>query len=436
MIKQKIVILGAGLSGLSAAWHLKKRGKEPLVFEKEKEPGGLCRSKKISGFIFDYDGHLLHFKHPYVFGLIKSLLGNNLAGHNRSSWVYSYGKYTPYPFQANLHGMPSPVIKDCLLGFIDAAKRGGHPSKKQINFLDWINRTFGEGIASHFMVPYNTKFWTLPPKELTCEWLDGFIPVPSLNRLVEGAFGGKSEPLGYNTRFWYPKQGGISQVPLALASQMRNIHASCQAIAINLKKKEIKFKSGGKEKFDYLVYTLPLPEIPALINGLPETVNRWFKNLKWNSIFNLNLGMEDADSSKKHWAYFPQDDLSFFRVGFPHNFSSSLTPAGKGSLYAEVAYSREKPVDKNSIISRIKKDLKETGILDPNARILAQDSNDIKYGYPIYDRNYKGCLENIIQYLHKHNIIPCGRYGSWRYLSMEGSILDGKRAAELFLKNA
>src|SRR3989338_7951047 len=102
MPKKRILILGAGLAGLSAAWHLQKKGIDCQLFEKEPEVGGLCRSKKINNFIFDYSGHLLHFKHKYTFNLVRNLLGNDLLKHQRSAWIYSYGKCTRYPFQANL----------------------------------------------------------------------------------------------------------------------------------------------------------------------------------------------------------------------------------------------------------------------------------------------------------------------------------------------
>ena len=57
--KNGIVILGAGLAGLSTAYHLKYGY---TLFEKELEPGGLARSIYQDGYIFDYDGHLLYFK--------------------------------------------------------------------------------------------------------------------------------------------------------------------------------------------------------------------------------------------------------------------------------------------------------------------------------------------------------------------------------------
>src|SRR4030042_5019858 len=184
MSKKRILILGAGLAGLSTAWHLQKKGRDCQLFEKESEPGGLCRSKKVNGFTFDYDGHLLHFRHRYSFNLVNKLLRSNLSAHQRNAWIYAFDSYVPYPFQAKLYGLPPAVVKECLIGFIHTLKNGRPEKKKDLNFFTWINQTFGKGIARHFMVPYNTKFWTMPPQELTCEWLDGFFLVPSLCQLI------------------------------------------------------------------------------------------------------------------------------------------------------------------------------------------------------------------------------------------------------------
>lgn len=430
MVKKRIVILGAGLAGLSVAWHLQKKGSDCLIFEKEPEAGGLCRSKNIGGFTFDYDGHLLHFRHRYTFNLVKRLLRDNLLEHQRSAWIYSHARLTRYPFQANLYGLPSAIIKECLLDFIQSFNNGKFKKEKNLRFSDWINYNFGKGIAKHFMIPYNNKFWTVSPKELTCEWLDGFIPVPSLTQTIEGTIEESQRQFGYNARFWYPKRGGINELPLALASEMRNIYTDCKIEEIDLARKEIKMTSGNKEKFAHLISTIALPELPYIIKGLPQHIGFLFKKLRWNSIFNLNLGIEKKDHSKKHWIYFPEKEPCFFRVGFFHNFSSFLSPAGKGSLYVEVSYSENKPLDKSGIVSRIKEDLKKVKILTPGSRICAQDINDIKYGYPIYDKNYRRAREEILAYLRQNNIISCGRYGSWQYMSMEDVVLQGKKIAE------
>ncbi|HTY45275.1 MAG TPA: FAD-dependent oxidoreductase [Patescibacteria group bacterium] len=426
--RKRIVILGAGLAGLSAAWHLQRKGIDCLVFEKAPDVGGLCRSKKIGGFVFDYDGHLLHFRHRYTFELVKDFLADNLSEHRRNSWIYSSGRYTRYPFQANLYGLPSSIVKECLMGFIETARE--QQEQGRVTFFDWIHKKFGNGISRHFMVPYNTKFWTIPPEEMTCEWLDGFVPVPSLHQVIEGTIQENRKSFGYNAHFWYPKKGGINELVSALASRIKNIYTNCQVTGIDTRNKCVHLDSGSKERYDLLISSIPLPDIPHMVSGMPKAVAGFFKRLRWNSVFNLNIGVDKQDYLGRHWVYFPEKELSFFRVGCFHNFSSTSAPPGKSSLYIEVAYSKEKPIDKTKIIFHIKEDLKKVGILAQGDGIVSEDINDIKYAYPIYDRHWQQNRNEIVKYLGHHDILPVGRYGSWRYMSMEDVILDGKAVAE------
>ena len=428
MNKKRIIILGAGLAGLSAAWHLKNRGYSCDLFEKEREAGGLCRSKDISGFTFDCDGHLLHFRHSYTKRFVQGLLNDNIREHKRSAWVYSYKKFLPYPFQAHLYGLPARIVRECVVGFLGAVDNANMLHGNGDNFRSWINKRFGKGIARNFLIPYNKKFWTVPPKYLASEWVDGFIPQPSVGQVISGSIGESCDGLGYNARFFYPKNGGINCLPQAISSNLENIYLDSAVTAIDLKKKEITINSRQKENFDYLISTIPLPEIPSLIKGLPGRIKKSLNDLKWNSIFNLNLGLEGKIFPEKHWVYFAQKDTCFFRVGFPANFSAGVTPSGSSSLYAEVSYSDRRPIDKSKIPNKIKSDLNKIGVKAKN--LCAEDYNDIKYGYPIYDKNYRQSRETALGYLAKHDIIGCGRYGSWKYMSMEDAILDGKRVAE------
>lgn len=430
MAKKRIVILGAGLAGLSVAYHLQEKNIDYQIFEREDAPGGLSRSKNIDGFTFDYSGHLLHFKDRYTYGLVKNLLNNNLIQHKRNSWIYSFGTYIPYPFQANLFGLPPKITKDCLLGFIQATNNGHYKKNKNTNFRDWIYQTFGKGIARYFMVPYNKKFWTIPPSQLTCDWMNGLVPQPSLEDVIEGTITRHTKPLGYNAIFWYPKKGGIQELSLAFAKRINKINLSCFCQKIDIKNKKIFFMDGRKEKFDKLISTIPLPELANVIEDLPESITLYFKKLRYVSILNLNLGIDRKDISDRHWIYFPEKDFIFFRVGFMHNFSSRLVPFNKSSLYIEIAYSHNKPINKKNIVSHICKDLIKTQIISDTDRILIRDINDIKYGYPIYDYNYRLVRKGILKFLRQNNILSCGRYGSWQYMSMEDVILEGKKLAD------
>ena len=431
MNRKKVVILGAGLTGLSTAYHLEKlnSGLDYQIFEKEDTPGGLCRSKQVNGFKFDCDGHLLHFKHKYTRQLLRKLLNGNLRKHRRNSSIYAFDVHVRYPFQANLFGLPANVARKCLSGFIQAQNNGKIAGANNSSFKNWIYRTFGKGIAEYFMLPYNQKFWTASLEDLTCEWIDGFIPVPSLEELIEGTVAENRKDYGYNASFWYPAEGGIEELALAFVKRIQKIKTNAQAKRIDLAKKRIIFQDNKEVKYDYLVSTIPLPELAKIMGNTPKEVTEAFQHLRWSSVFNLNLGIDRDKISDKHWVYFPDKKLIFFRIGFPHNFSSALTPPGKSSLYVEAAYPNHNFANKGNLVCRIIEDLKKVGILLPEDKILAKDINDMKYAYVIYDRNYSKATNKIADFLKFHQILPLGRFGSWKYMSMEDVILDGKKAA-------
>ena len=433
MKSEEIIILGAGLAGLSAAYHLKSGY---VLFEKENEIGGMARSINKDGYTFDYDGHLLHFRNEYAFNLVSDILNGNLAPHKRNSWIYSKGAYTRYPFQANFYGLPNSAVKDCLMGIIKArfplvqASPYRGEVKDNGDFENWIIKTFGKGIADHFMLPYNKKFWTVEPKELTCEWLDGFVPVPDLEDTVTGAISDNTKPYGYNSRFWYPVKGGISELVKGFSERIRNTHVNKKAVTIDQHRKEIVFEDASMKKFKNLVSTIPLPELSNLLVDMPQDVRQAFSALKWTSIYVLNLGIKSDNLMEKHWVYYPEESIIFYRVGFPTSFSMAVAPERRISIYAEIAYSDGKKIDKDEAFSKTVNDLKKCSIISNDADVEICLPIDLKYGYALYDFNRNRAVQIIKSYLERFGIYTIGRYGSWKYISMEDVILEGRNTAE------
>lgn len=423
-----IAILGAGLSGLSTAYHLEQRGIQYNLFEREGEVGGLCRTKKINGWRFDYSGHLLHFRNSYVQGLVKKLLSANLVRHRRNSSVYSFARLSPYPFQINLSGLPSHILNECLWGFIN--RPGQRVKSNKLSFLSWIENTFGPGISRHFMVPYNKKFWRYDLDDLTHEWVSRYIPIPTLNDIIEGAIGNNSKNIGYNSYFWYTRRGGIGELALSFSQKVNNLHLRYQAIKIDLKKRKVYFANNKNFKYSRLVSSLPLVEILKISRGVPNQILAAANKLRWISVFNLNLVLEKNIICDKHWVYFPEKKYVFYRLGFPDNYSNYLTRAKASSLSAEVSYLPGRNLDQDKLSKQIIDDLILAKIILKKDRILLKDTNKIQYGYIIYDRDYANAIRKILGFLKDKGIYCVGRYGKWSYASMEDAILDGKLLAE------
>jgi protoporphyrinogen oxidase len=432
-----IIVVGGGLAGLSTLWHLQRAGCDNChLFEKESRVGGLIRSEVVNGFTFDYTGHLLHFKNTGIQQLVSRLLGDNLHYVARNSWVFSKGVFTRYPFQTNLHGLPPEVIKECILGFVSALQSGttgegesSHEAMRKMSFAEWIEVTLGTGIARHFMTPYNEKLWTVPLDELTCDWMGRFVPTTSLEQILDGALVDASNNIGYNATFGYPLRGGIESLARAFAATLTNIHTAQELTWLDLEKKQVGFKTGETLSYDRLVATMPLPTLLRATISIPDKVRQAAEKLRFTSVYNVNFGV-NRNLSNKHWIYFPESDYCFHRVGFCHNFSPQQAPAGCGSVYAEVAYSAWKPLDKSAVVGRVRADLQKAGILREKDQILAECCFNIPCAYVIYDKNHRASVELLRSFMRKNDVYTIGRYGAWEYSGMEDAIWQGQLAAE------
>lgn len=419
------VFIGGGISCLAAARRF--RG-DSILFEREDRVGGLCRTEQVRGFSFDRTGHLLHLRNKRVERLVGSLLEGNLVSRIRNSWIYSHGVYTRYPFQSNFHGLPPEVVTECLLGVIRAReKKQSHKS-----FADWVTTTFGEGVARHFMFPYNRKLWTVPPKTLTTEWMGRFVPRPDLQKVIAGALCDAHDDAGYNAFFLYPERGGIESLVRALAADVKNIVTDAGVKRIDLKKRKLTLTSGDRVGFGRLVACAPLPELVKMTRPLPERVRAAARKLRWSSVYNLNLGIRRAEGDR-HWVYVPEDRFALYRFGYANNFSGHTAPRGKANVYTEVAYGRHRPLPRG-IRSRVIRDLTGIGVIRSKRDVLVTQENHLKYAYAIYDRNRSRAVATCLKFFESKDVLPIGRYGRWEYGTMEDALLQGLEAVNLLKK--
>lgn len=427
-----IVIIGAGLAGLSTAYHLGDRACR--VLEKEKEAGGLCRSYQMEGFTFDMTGHLLHFRQAAIKTLVEGLLGGRLEKHVRRSFIYSHRTYTEYPFQVNTFGLPPEVVRDCLLGFIATLTSPSTTRPEDRSFKTWILDNLGAGIAEHFMVPFNEKLWQVSLDELTSDWVSWLVPKPELKDVVNGALGIKDKAFGYNPTFLYPARGGISALPESFLPGVRDIVYGAELVEVDTQRRRATFQDGrqGGYTVDYetLVSTIPVPELVRRCPDLPAPIREAAAGLRWVSVYNVNLGMSRERVSDKHWIYFPEPEYPFYRAGFPMNFSPALGPSGCSSLYVEISHRPDAVIPPAVLLQHIRQGMERAGIFQPDDQVIVADVRDIKYGYVLFDKHRARVLPVVLEELERRGIHSIGRYGRWEHTSMEDAIAQGKSLAE------
>lgn len=429
-----IVIVGAGLAGLSTAYHLSDMRYQ--LYEREQEVGGLCRSYQLSGFTFDYTGHLLHFRQPPIKTLVEQLLEGNLQRHDRKSFIYSHKTYTEYPFQVNTFGLPPEVVRECLLGFISTLTKpmaSGPASEK--SFREWIFDNLGEGIAKHFMVPFNEKLWKVPLEELTSDWVSWLVPKPDLKEVVGGALGIKDKAFGYNPSFLYPSRGGISSLPEAFLPHLAGVRHGMELVEVDTKHRRASFIDRGhgtqkEEHYESLISTIPIPELISRCIDFPAHLQEAAAGLRWVSVSSVNLGVARERVSDKHWLYFPEPEYPFYRIGFPMNFSAALGRSGCSSMYVEISHRPTETQSPERLIEQARAGMEQVGILRPDDELVVADVKNLPYAYVYFDRHRAQCLPTILTELERRGIYSIGRYGRWEHTSMEDAIGQGKQLAD------
>ena len=422
-----ITVIGAGLSGLSAAYHL---GSDYIVLEREAEVGGLCRSVATKGYVFDLAPHIFFTGNQYVSGLIDDLLHGDLVRQARRAYIYLKGTYVEYPFEVNLHGLPRKTIDECISGF----KERGRTQPR--NFLEWIHSTFGAGIAKHYMVPYNEKVWKYPLDQMNVDWIAGRVPVPSMDEMIRGAKEKVKKNYGPNAYFLYPRGGGIGAIADALAGRVGNISLNSEAVEIDPEDPggvNVTYREdGGKKRTiesDAVLSSMPLPEIVKIMRDAPNEVVEASERLVYNSLICVNIGVDRPRISDKHWLYFPESEYVFNRISFPMNFSGETAPRDRSSILVEVTYRGTRPNLEETKI-KVREGLIAAGILRGDDKIDVFDALDFKYAYVINDLDHRRNVAIIHDYLRGNRIHPMGRFGEWGYLNMDRSILSGRNAAE------
>jgi UDP-galactopyranose mutase len=434
------VIVGAGPTGLSAAYHLEQAGAEYLLLEQADRVGGLCRSIERDGFIFDHAGHIMFTKSDYVKEVLyPKLLGDNVHWQQREAWAYFKGVYIGYPFQASLYGLPADLVYECLLGAAEAyyVRQKEWPEPK--NFEEWIYRTLGDGIARHLMIPYNKKVWATPLSLMGYKWLfgsGGRVPQVTFADILHGALMPQRKDLGPNARFAYPLRGGFEALMRGFLKYIDRdrVVLNARVTRIDPKRKTVTVTMpDGTEEigYRYLIVTMPPQELVKCTVDVPAGVVKAANDLLSTTVLCVNVAVNRPNVSDKHWIYYPDPEIIFQRIFVMSNASPYVCPPGTSSFIAEISTSKWKPVPREGLEQRVIQDAIRVQYLRPDDEILFAFTVELKYAYAVQDLHCERNMALYKAYLREHDIIPAGRFAEWRYINSDEAMLAGKAAAEL-----
>ncbi|OGV42646.1 MAG: hypothetical protein A2X46_05105 [Lentisphaerae bacterium GWF2_57_35] len=446
---KRIVIIGAGPTGLGAAHRLTELGHENfVVYERNSYVGGLSSSfYDEKGFTWDFAVHVAHSHYHYVDQLMDSLLPGGYFHHERKSWIRDYDSWIPYPFQYNFRHLPPQHCDECLNGLLqlrmqtDVEKHTAKAHSIQ-NFKEWMLQGFGEGITRHFMLPYNLKNWSIDPALMGVQWLGDRVPVVDVERVQRNLRENRDDvEWGPNHVFQFPKRGGTGSIWREMAARLpeNRITLSSEVVSVDGKSRKVQLADGTVDEYDCLISTAPLPRLAQWL-AIPSLMVTASK-LKYTHVYVMGLGFDSPmpkHLAEKTWIYCPGTRDVFYRVTPFSNFSPHHVPDinGSSSFLCEISRAGTEPLQNpGDFLSRVLQDMNRMGVMPESEHEVHTYPMTAEFGYPIPTLDRDDILAELMAQLEPLGIISRGRFGGWKYevANMDHSIMQGVEAVNRIL---
>lgn len=413
-----IIILGAGIAGLGAAYSFKKKGLNPIVLEKDCDFGGLCGNFTIEGYTFDRFVHLSFAREKEVLDIFNDSSGEIITHIPNPYNIYNR-KWIKHPAQNNLYPLSEVEKQSIIHDFLD---RPRVDISKVQNYEDWLRIQYGNYFAEHFPMVYTKKYWMSEAKELETKWVGDRLYQPSVEEVIRGSKTDQTPVTYYAKEMRYPKKGGFKSFFSKLADG-QDIRFTQKIVYIDTSNHLVKTNNGEVYYYNQLISSIPLPEIIKMLDNIPFEILSASKQLKATSGYQISIGMKNRNIPPYLWWYIYDEDILPARVYSPSLKSPYNAPEGCSSLQMEL-YCEENQYTKDEIYNGSVVKLIEMGIIK-REDIKFVDIRFEKYANVIFNSNIYKSRKIVREYLESKGIRTIGRFGEWDYLWSDQSLISG-----------
>ncbi len=448
------VIVGAGPCGLAAAWHLARRGANPVVLESEADVGGLCATHERNGWRFDLGGHRFVSADAELSRWVEGLLGEDLLEQERRSVVLHEGRSFRYPLEpvdlARRLGLYENAA--ALLSYAGARLRRAARlarSARDVNdvsFEDWVTARFGRWLYERFFGPYTEKLWGLPARHISADWAAERISLLGLGDVALRLAGlRRTATRTYARRYRYPRRG-MGQLYAAVAEDVRRhggiVRTGARVVGIETEGSRavaVRFESPeGPERLPCreLLSTMPLPELARQLGvDASSDAASAARALRFRALTFVNLMLSRPSFSENTWMYVASASLRTSRIQEPKRRSAAMAPEGKTSVMLEIPCEIGDDVWAADLVTLTLLGRRELGALG----FVLDDVVDafcvrVKHGYPVYHLGYDADRRRLLRHTERfENVRTAGRQGLFRYVFMDAAMKMGLEAAEQML---
>ena len=441
-----IVILGGGLTGLSAGYVLSKAGLRVKVFESDETVGGLSKTIEKDGFRFDLGGHRFFTKDARLDGFVRTLMEGELITVNRTSKIYMRNKFFNYPLKPlnAMFGLGLPTTFRIMADYAVERLRNIFKEKKCVSLEDWVVSNFGRTMFNIYFREYSEKVWGIDCARISAEWVAQRIKGLSLAKAVKNAFfkfTGKDIPT-LTDNFIYPELG-IGRISDRLRDEIEienAVYTNTSVVSVNhsnfrIDSIVVENQNNisivrGKE----FISSMPVTKLLSILNPAPpQDILDAASKLKFRDLVIVTIMVNRERVTDQTWIYIPEQKIPFGRLHEPTNWSDMMAPAGKSLVVMEF-FSFKGDSVWNETDERLKditvENLEKLGFIKKD-EVLDAVVVRVPKAYPLFEVGYNELCKKVYDYLALFsNLHVAGRTGMFRYYNMDHAIESGLDTAE------
>lgn len=416
---QKIAIIGAGISGLSAAHFLRDKY-EVTVYEKDNCPGGLIKCRRINGSLFHTcGGHVFNSKRQDVLDWFwsKFTREEEFSKADRNSCVFMdrEPKIVPYPIENHMYLFDESIQKSFYedLNEIDEVKGINAEFTDYESFGDFLRWRFGKTLYKLYFEPYNKKVWRRDLTTVPMSWMEGKLPMPTTIEMRDNNANKIEEKAFVHSTFWYEKNNGSQFIADKLSEELNIIY---NKDIQKIEKVEDKWIIDGQE-FDKVVFCGNIKNMVKIIKGVD--LKSYYPEVDALEYHGTTAVFCEIDANPYSWIYQPSRNHESHRIICTGNFAPSNNDRNsipEGRITATIEFTDE--INKENILDNLSR-------IPLNPKYLDHKYN--KYTYPIQDGNTRNMIKKLKCELEPSGFFFTGRFADWEYYNMDvamGAAMD------------
>lgn len=432
---KRVVIIGAGIAGLTAARELARGGGvEVTVVESSDRPGGLAITLEHEGRRVDLGPHRLHTELPEAQAVFDETPGDQLVETVRRSRMMLEGQLFRYPPSIVEMGARMPLRSAGFATSLLASKLS--PEGDHETFADALRGVYGRRLYDYFFAPYAAKVWKTDPETISADIV--------ASRISSGKGGLLSALRPRSVSRVHYLRGGIEALPRRLADEATKAGARLmtrtRAVEFegdaNAARAVLCLSPTGPTRLgaDVVLSTAPLPNLVELLAPLRDDADAQTAadGLEFLRLILVNLLIDRDRATPDHWLYFPQEGTSVNRAHEPKNFSDDMAPDGCSLLSGEITCRGDDDLwtsNDAALVDSTQRALCAQGIVDPGS-LSGAFVHRLERAYPLYTLDYRARLDRVLDYtIGFSNLVIFGRQGLFCHNNMDHSIVMGLRAA-------